>query len=690
MRIRHVAAIVFAGLLVGGCFSDAASKGGGGGPVTDTLSGNNAPPTLPSGVGVFYARFEAVNSVGASSGILPYPTDLYFNGTTDGTLNIPNLTVNAAHLAGLNALDGFSTIAPANARFSRPIKAASIGAATVRMIEVTIDTATTATVGVRRLLTYGTDYTARVAATVDSGGTTLEIVPLKPLTPSTGATHVGYLIILTNGLQDTSNNVATPDADYVAIKNALPTCSSLTGSLNGICQLTGAHLAIAGAVGVPAANVVLTFSYTTQATRDTMGYAAAMVQPTAIVAPFIGITLAGLNPALPPIANVHAGTLRIPFYLSPTAPLSGSWHGAPFTLVPGATPTTFLTRFNPVPVKQADLDIPLLVTVPNAAAGWPTKPAAGWPVVIFQHGLTRDRTDAAGIAAAYAQQGFVVAAIDATLHGITNTANPLYQAGRERTFDLDVINNATNAFVPDGVIDGSGTWWANLQSALTTRDNFRQAEIDLVQLAASLPGLDLDGVAGGDIDPARIHYVGQSLGGILGTVASALPSTIKSAYLNVPGGGVILMIPSSPYLSARFNPSLAAINPMLVPGLTLYDQFWRDAQTVGDSADPVNYIAAAAAARPIVLTQVIGDAVVPNSATQRLISATPFTKASAAGLTPVAAGSPVWVNFTAGSHGSLLDFANLAVTIEMQTHAASLVATGGAAFQIVNTGLLEP
>ena len=222
MRIRHVAAIVFAGLLVGGCFSDAASKGGGGGPVTDTLSGNNAPPTLPSGVGVFYARFEAVNSVGASSGILPYPTDLYFNGTTDGTLNIPNLTVNAAHLAGLNALDGFSTIAPANARFSRPINAATIGAATVRMIEVTIDTATTATVGVRRLLTYGTDYTARVAATVDSGGTTLEIVPLKPLTPSTGATHVGYLIILTNGLQDTSNNAATPDADYVAIKNALP------------------------------------------------------------------------------------------------------------------------------------------------------------------------------------------------------------------------------------------------------------------------------------------------------------------------------------------------------------------------------------------------------------------------------------------------------------------------------------
>lgn len=689
MRIRHVAAIVFAGLLVGGCFSDAASKGGGGGPVTNTLSGNNAPPTLPSGVGVFYARFEAVNSVGASSGILPYPTDLYFSGTTDGTLNIPNLTVNAAHLTGLNALDGYSTIAPANARFSRPIKAASIGAATVRMIEVTVDNATKATVGVRRVLTYGTDYTARVASPVDSGGATLEIVPLKPLTPSTGATNVGYLIVLTNGLQDTSNNAATPDADYVAIKNALPTCSSLTGTLNGICQLTGAHLQIAGAVGVPAANVVLTFSYSTQATRDTLNYAALAVQPDAIVAQPTGLTIGNLLP-VPPIANVYAGLMHVPYYLSPTAPLTGSWRGAPFTLVAGATPTTNLTRFNPVPVGAVTLDIPLFVTVPNAAAGWPTKPANGWPVVIFQHGLQSNRTTAAAIAAAYAQQGFVVAAIDAPLHGLP-PGHPFYQAGFERTFNIDLMNNTTRALVPDGIPDASGVWFLNLQSSLTSRDNFRQAELDLVQLAASLPNLDLDGVAGGDIDPARIHYAGMSLGGILGTVVSALPSTIKSAYLNVPAGGLALLAPVSPTFSALFNPALAATNPMLVPGMTLYDQFWRDLQTVADSADPINYVAAAVAARPVVLTQVIGDIVLPNSATQRLIAATPFTKASAAGLTPVAAGSPVWVNFTSGVHSSLLDpTSSLAVTTEMQTHAASLVATGGAAFQIVNTGLLQP
>ena len=52
-------------------------------------------------------------------------------------------------------------------------------------------------------------------------------------------------MILTNGLQDTSGNVATPDRDYVSIKDAQPTCAALTGTLNSICLLTGAHLAIA-------------------------------------------------------------------------------------------------------------------------------------------------------------------------------------------------------------------------------------------------------------------------------------------------------------------------------------------------------------------------------------------------------------------------------------------------------------
>jgi hypothetical protein len=343
-------------------------------------------------------------------------------------------------------------------------------------------------------------------------------------------------------------------------------------------------------------------------------------------------------------------------------------------------PSTNLTRFNPVPVAKASLPIPVFVTVPNAASGQ-AKPGAGWPVVIFQHGLQGNRTQAAAIAGAYASQGFVVAAIDIPLHGITDPANPLYQAGAERTFDLDIDGQPG--------IDTSGSYIINLSSLLTSRDNLRQAALDIVQLAGALPGLDLDGDTVPDIDGARTHYSGLSLGGIVGTIANAMPIATVSAYLNAPGGGLANLIRESQALSGPVNDGLA-VNGLL-PGTTLYEQFFRDAQTAVDAGDPVNYIDGAVAARPVLLTQVLNDTVVPNSATQRLVNATPFVKTAAPGLNPVAAGTGTWVHFTSGSHGSLLSpAASLAVTTEMQTHAASFAASGGAAFAITNPAILEP
>jgi len=677
MSIR-IAVVLLSAFVIGGCSGGSDNIG-----PTNPQSGNGNPAP-PPGVGTFHPRFVPL------SGVLPYPTDLYFNGSTDGTLNMP-ITPFLPNAATMNSLDGYSTLAPATARFSAPLNPATISGATVRMIEVNVDNATKATVGVRGLRVYGTDYTARVATTTDSGGATLEILPLRPLTPSTGATNVGYLIILTDGLQDMNGNAATPDADYANIKAALPTCATITNaSLNGICLLTGAHLQIAGGVGVNPANVVLTFSFSTQSIRDSIGIAANLAQPTAIAAQFTGLTLNNLSAQLPPVANVYVGTLGIPYYHNAAAPLTGRWAGAPFTAVPGQPTTTHLTRFNPVPVVQSNLTIPLFLTVPNANSGQ-SMPPGGWPVVIFQHGLRGNRSQSAAIAATYAVQGFAVAAIDIPLHGITDTASLLYQGPNERTFNLDLVNNATGAPGADGIIDGSGTHIINLTSLLTSRDNLRQAAVDIVQLATSLPTLDLDGDTVPDIDGSRIHYSGISLGGIVGTVANSLNVDTVSAYLNVPGGGIANLLRESPALSPTVNAGLAANG--VTQGTTLYEQFFRDAQAAVDSGDPINHVAAAFAARPIIVTQVVNDVVVPNSATQRLVNAAPFVKANAPGANGVAAGSGRWVHFLSGSHGSLLDpTASLAVTTEMQTHAASFVSTGGAAFVITPTGsaLLEP
>ncbi len=680
MNNRRALALLAAGLLLAGC---SGSSSDGIGP-TDPTSGNGDPGGS-TGVGEFRASFNP------ASGVFPYPTDLYFSGSTDGTLNLPLLQT-LPNADELNALDGFSTVAPATARFTAPIDPATISAATVIVLEVEIDNATKATVGFERALLYGTDYEARVAPTVDSGGATLEILPLKPLRPSTGADNFGYLVILTNGLRDTGGNAATPDRDYLAIKSALPTCASLTGSMNGICLLTGAHLQVASAVLGPAIvpSTVLTFSFSTQATQDTMNIAATVAAPTDIAVVGLPLDLSDLNPQLPPVADLYVGSLQINYYLDAAAPLTGRWEAAPGG-PPGGVPSTNLTRFNPIPVPKSTLNIPLFVTVPNGNSGQ-AKPVDGWPVVIFQHGLRGNRLQSAAIAAAYATQGFVVAAIDIPLHGLTETANPFYQAGAERTFDLDLVDNATGAQVPDGIIDPSGSYIINLASLLTSRDNLRQAALDVVQLAKSLPALDLDGDTVPDIDGTRIHFAGLSLGGIVGTVANAMQAMpAVSAYLNAPGGGLANLLRDSEALGPTINAGLAASSPLLQPGTTFYEQFFRDAQTVVDAGDPLNYIAPAVAARPVVLTQVVDDTVVPNSATQRLVNAAPFTKTNAAGPNFVGAGNGTWVHFLSGSHGSLLDpNASLAVPAEMQTEAVSLVATDGSLFNIVNAALLEP
>ncbi len=106
----------------------------------------------------------------------------------------------------------------------------------------------------------------------------------------------------------------------------------------------------------------------------------------------------------------------------------------------------------------------------------------------------------------------------------------------------------------------------------------------------------------------RIHYSSISLGSIVGTVANAMPISTVSAYLNVPGGGVANLLRESQRFRTDRS-TRASRRRASQPGITLYEQFFRDAQTVVDAGDPINYIAAAVAARPVLVSQVLNDTV---------------------------------------------------------------------------------
>ncbi len=722
--------VALSALLAAGC-SNSVGDPSDVGP-TDPTSGNGVPggggtpPTTTAATAALYQPAQ---------GVFPFPNDLYFSGTTDGTINIQPANSLIPNQVGLNALDGWSTTAPIRIRFASALSAASFSAANIRVYQVTVSNTNKAVSGFTRALAYGTEYSAALATDAGVGPTVLEIKPLVPLVPSAGPAGpgqpvpdgVGYLVLLLNGIQMANGTAATPDQDYATIKSTLfpagattpqsTRCASLpNAAMQGACGFTASHMAVALATGVAQANVLVSFHFSTQATRDTMRALGLTIFNPAFPVPAIavnpmGTPLNGINPALPATASGYFGTVTVPYYSyipTPLAPggisndtltLRTAWRAAAAPPAPLADPANErnLTRFNPLPELRASKAIPLVVVTPNNVA----KPAGGWPVIIFQHGITRDRSDALALAQAFTGAGWAIAAVDLPLHGITAPASPLYQASNEQTFNLDLVVNTTGASGPDGVIDSTGTHFINLTYPLASRDNVRQGVVNLLALTRALPALDIDGDTVADIDPARIAFVGQSLGSIVGTTfGAALPTPadlppgvptvnpirIPTMVLSVPGGGLAELLRDSPTFGPRINAGLQSLG--LLPGTSLYAQFMRDVQTIVDAGDPLNFVTQTAAKRSIYFQQMVGggavlpDQVIPNAATQRLITA--ITNNGLAGGLPfprAVPGGPVsgdgYVNFVLGDHGSLLNpAASAPATGEMQTEA--VIYTAGA------------
>jgi hypothetical protein len=679
-----------------------------------------------------------------ATGSLPYPIDLYFSPTpgvqSDGTINMPASLTWHANLAAVNALDGWSTTASLDTSFTLPLDATSIGASTVKIVKLWLNPATKAPVDpadpnqvaaylpagatspVAGILTYGTDFTADISDDIDSEGKILRITPLKPLDYSKGpflnsganagkVLNVGYLVILTNGLRASSGVAVTPDTLYDAIKAAPSDCSTFTDATqNAVCRLTKAHLGIAQATGTSPADIVLSWGFSTQSIDDTFAVLAATSAPTATVVVPSGFNTAQVSGgALAGKADVYVGSTKLPYYLTPAATPTDTSINTKFWVAAGPPNPAFglnaesrnLTMFNPVPAKVADVTVPLLVTIPNATSGCTTgMPAGGWPVAIVQHGITRNRSDALAMADGFADQCFIVAAIDLPLHGVTDTTSPLYcdptkpqcVGATERTFNVDLLNNTTGAAGTDGVIDSSGSHWINLTSPLTSRDNTRQASADLITFAKSVTGLTTPAGAI-PVNAARISFVGESLGAIVGTASTHFSPQLASSSLVDNGGLLSKLVLESPAFRDRIRAGLSA---RLVLDSYIYNLFFRDFQAVVDSSDPINHIRNAQLANPVHMMNVEGDDVVPNVATERLYLAGGITKLTTIGPNPVSAGTGAYAWLTEGEHGSMFSPAvgGLAATTEMQTQAIGFAATsfgvaGGPFVFLTNAEILD-
>lgn len=593
----------------------------------------------------------------------PSTNNLLFAGSTDGTLNIPFAPndPSASILTALNTLDGFSTTNPITTNFSTPLDKTSLAIGeSIRVFEVNTVASGGVTGVVRELSPQ-----EMTATTVDAENKTLAIVPLRPLKESTT-----YMAVLTNGIKDEAGTPVGSSSTYLLLKSEIEIPDTATpdpaqlAQLRGLRPLINSFESAASSASVAKDSIVLSWTFTTQSITPVLDTLAASATSGTLNLVPTGFTPKDVIPTSPGISDIHIGTLEIPYYLeapttqNPTAALTSFWKGA------GGS---FLTRFNPTAVETSKITTPVLLTVPKETATNP-KPASGWPIVMYQHGITRVRTDMIIYADNMAQAGFAMIGIDLPLHGALplrgdGAPNPFYAGNtlipndREATFDMDFANNATGAIgTPDGNIDPSGTHFINLGSLLTSRDNVRQGVSNLLVLRRSLQSIP-------DIDAEKVGFIAHSLGGVIGSTYLGVETKPLPTSLVTTGGGISGIVNGSASFGPFVRTGLAA-NGVTGDDVT---RFFIGAQAVLDSADPLNFAESAAAVHPIHMIEVIGDGssdhlpdqtfpnlVPPLSGTEPL-AALMGLKSVSQTVNDIAPGAGGIVRFIQGDHSSPLD-----------------------------------
>lgn len=294
-----------------------------------------------------------------ANGILSTPNDLLFSGSQDGTLNIP--LAEGSNYAdpkfALNAIDGWSTAQPFVLGITFPtgvsLDASSVSnPASVRIFETIMggDSSDSECVTIARgmackvvgELTFGVDFVTKAS------GNSIAVVPLKPLKAKTG-----YLVALTNSLQDSTGRAIQGSETYDSVRQDLATKPLGTAAQKGLQAVINSYENAVSAAGADKTTLIYTMAMTTQSTVDVLGTIKALMAQTAPTMlanalegiPTIGVQdtgmsvadiLAGKIPAsLVPLysaANFMQGKITLPYYLgvptqeNPKAPVNTWWN----------------------------------------------------------------------------------------------------------------------------------------------------------------------------------------------------------------------------------------------------------------------------------------------------------------------------------------------------------------------------
>ncbi len=279
-------------------------------------------------------------------------------------------------------------------------------------------------------------------------------------------------------------------------------------------------------------------------------------------------------------------------------------------------------------------------------------PSRPLPVVIFGHAIVTDARFMMTISGELAQRGFATISIDFPFHGeridcidasLVAVPNFFPELFRNLTGLTDDILRfppcasgpsatcspegqcLTSSGRPDefaqfpivGVQVASGAAFLDVGDLPFISDHFRQALVDLSTLLHSVRTENWGDAVGYDLDPETIHFVGQSLGAIIGAVWVSVTPEIDRAVLNVPGSDMVDLFAEStffaPQIDAYFD-DIGVANPSFEKERLLDVARW-----LIDSVDPHSVAHLYREDDRNVLIQMDrGDIVIPNRTTRLL------------------------------------------------------------------------
>jgi hypothetical protein len=457
-------------------------------------------------------------------GAVPWPDDLYLQDSHVALGALPQSTMPTDYMrvlhGSLSELDGFGIASPiyffldgAIDEESLPHTAAESEGSRAGVFLIDADTASPEAFKRVRVEVQWSPELMRLALRPALG---------HPLTPGRR-----YAALVTRKVKDTRGRPLAPSAKFAAVRDATSTLTE-PASLRARANYAPVLETLAK-MDMPREEVVAMAVFRVQTAIGDLDDARRWVRsantPTASnVEAYADAELDDVfgdvasDAAAAPHKNIAAiiqGTLPSPNLLSTTAKTHGAW---------------VRDESGVLQLKRAEEEVPFTLFLP--------KGTTSAPVVIYQHALGRERSDAVYVAEALAERNVAVIAIDAPFQGMRA------KSGEGDGGSVDTRNRFTGVAQPDKFGDVGGDFYGqgDDQALLFPfhpfyiRDALRQGVVDLMSVVRFLESDQLTTITqrfGGSrmLDVRRFGFIGEDIGSTMGVMLAAFEPKVQAVCL---------------------------------------------------------------------------------------------------------------------------------------------------------------